>query len=218
MKTTLLSVLTIIFISSMGVLPASDITEVYNEIVRMSQRNTPDSYQVRVRNQSFEEALADLPEEILTGSKEPAVAIHFKKGEGVRIVIENIKSEYASLFSMYEDYLEFSGISNVQNPPELKAIIDKGKVMVQSEDENTVVLKAWDPEKVEKGDDFALFTLDKKTWVIEEAVYYLDGNPYVRAENKYKRFGSYYLPYEIVLRNLSDESSEVFLFTEYRFE
>jgi hypothetical protein len=218
MKTTLLSVLTVIFVFSLGALPASDITEVYNAIVRMSQRNTPTSYRVKVQNKSFEEALADLPEEILTGTGEPVVAIHFKKGEGVRIVIENIKSEYESLFSMYEDYLEFSGISNVQNPPELKEIIDRDKVVVHREDENTVVLKAWDPEKVERGDDFALFTLSRDTWVIEEAVYYLDGNPYVRAENKYKRFGSYYLPYEIVLRNLSDESSEVFLFTEYRFE
>jgi hypothetical protein len=218
MRALILSVLISAVFLSTGILFASDINEVYSAIERMSNRNTPKAYRVRVQNDSFEEALSDLPAEIRTGTKKPFVAVYFKKGEGVRIVIENIKSEYASLFSMYEDYLKFSGISNIQNPSELKEIIDRDKVIVYEENTSKVVLKAWDPEKDEKDDNYALFTLTKDKWVIEEAVYFLDGNAYVRAENKYKSFGTYYLPYEIVLRNLFDESSEVFRFTEYRFE
>jgi hypothetical protein len=173
---------------------------------------------VRVENDSFNEALADLPEEIRTGEEEPAVMIYFEKGEGVRIVIENIHSEYASLFSMYEDYLKFSGISNVQNPLEFKKIIDQGKVQFYKEDSKNIILKAWDPEQEEKNDDYALFTLSKSKWVIEKALYYLDGTPYVQAENKYRDFGKYYLPYEIELMNLGDNSSEVFRFMEYQFK
>jgi len=86
------------------------------------------------------------------------------------------------------------------------------------EDEKNVILKAWDPEQEGKGDNFALFTLDKNKWVIEKALYYLDGTPYVQAENKYKDIGKYYLPYEIVLTNLVDNSSEVFRFIEYNFK
>jgi hypothetical protein len=218
MRNLILSVFCSLVCLSTGIIFASDINEVYSAIERMSNRNTPKAYWVRVQNESFEEALSDLPQDIRTGTKKPFVAIYFKKGEGVRIVIENIKSEYASLFSMYEEYLKFSGISNIQNPSELKEIIDQDKVIVYEENKDKVVLKAWDPEEVEKNDNYALFTLDKHKWVIEEAVYFLDGNAYVRAENKYKSFGTYYLPYEIVLKNLSDESSEVFRFTDYHFE
>jgi hypothetical protein len=184
----------------------------------MSKKNTPQAYKVYVQNISFSEALADLPEEIRTGNKEPAVMVYFKKGEGVRIVIENIKSEYASLFSMYEDYLKFSGISNVQNPAEFKEIIDLGKLQFHREDKSTVIVKAWDPGQEERDDDYALFTLNKNKWVIVKAVYYLDGTPFVEAENRYKAFGSYYLPYEIVLKNLVEDSNEVFRFVDYRFD
>ena len=57
---------------------------------------------------------------------------------------------YAALFSMYEDYLRFSGISKVQNPAEFKEIIDKGKVELQNGDSVFVVMKAWDPTKEER--------------------------------------------------------------------
>ena len=200
------------------ILTASNIDEVFGAIERMSNRNTPEAYRVRVQNESFDEALSDLPQDIWTGTSKPFVEIYFKKGEGIHLVVENVKSEYASIFSMYEDYLRFSGISNIQNPAELKEIIDSGKVVVSDEDNDKVVLKAWDPEQEEKGNNFAFFTIDKKKWVIDKAVYFLDGSAYVQAENKYKSIGSYYLPYEIVLENLVDQSSEVFRLTDYRFE
>jgi hypothetical protein len=204
----------------MAALPVlgSTLQEIYRNIADSSAKTTPNTYRVRVENDSFNEALAELPDEIRTGDEDPAVMIYFKKGDGVKIVIENIRSEYASLFSMYEDYLKFSGISNVQNPEEFKEIIDQGKVNLYEEDGKNVILKAWDPEQEEKSDNYALFTLNKSTWVIEKALYYLDGTPYVQAENKYKSIGSYYLPYEIVLMNLVDNSSEVFRFMEYTFK
>jgi len=196
---------------------ADKIGEVYNSILSMSKKITPDSYWVRVKNNTFEDALKDLPEDILTGKGKPAVVVTFKKGEGVKIIIENIKSEYASLFSMYEDYLKFSGISKVQNPEEFKELIDRKKVSFVKEDANSVVVQAWDPEKEEKDNNYALFTLDKKKWVIHEAVYYLDGSPYVQVVNSYKNFGKYYLPYKIELKNLADNTSNVFLFEDYTF-
>ncbi len=191
------------------------INEVYDSILNMSEKITPVSYSVRVKNKSFEEALQDLPKDVLTGK--PAVVVTFKKGVGVRIVIENIKSEYASLFSMYEDYLKFSGISKVQNPNEFKELIDRKKVSFLKEDADSVVVKAWDPEKEEKDNNYALFTLDKKKWVIHKAVYYLDGSPYVQVLNSYKSYGKYYLPYKIELKNLVDGTSDVFLFENYTF-
>ena len=218
MRRVLIVIMVVVLLPLAGVIFASDIHEIYTAIAAMSEKNTPPVYKVRVQNESFAEALADLPKEIRTGNEDPAVMVYFAKGEGVRIIIENIRSEYASLFSMYEDYLKFSGISNVQNPSELKEIIDKGKVQLFSEDKGTVILKAWDPDKEEKDDNYALFTLNKKNWVIVKAVYYLDGTPYVQAENRYKSYGNYYLPYEIVLQNLSENSSEIFRFTEYRFK
>jgi hypothetical protein len=211
------AVMIVVFLVALSLL-GINIQEIYRKITNSSERITPKSYRVRVENDSFSEALAELPEEIRTGEEEPAVMIYFEKGEGVRIVIENIRSEYASLFSMYEDYLKFSGISNVQNPIEFKEIIDQGKVQFYEEDNKSIILKAWDPEQEEKNDDYALFTLSKSTWVIEKALYYLDGTPYVQAENKYKDFGKYYLPYEIELMNLGDNSSEVFRFMEYQFK
>ena len=183
----------------------------------MSAKITPESYRVRVKNKTFEDALKDLPEDILTGKGKPAVVVTFKKGEGVRIIIENIKSEYASLFSMYEDYLKFSGISKVQNPDEFKELIDRKKVSFYKEDANSVVVQAWDPEKENKDNNYALFTLDKKKWVIHKAVYYLDGSPYVQVVNSYKSYGKYYLPYKIELKNLVDNTSDVFLFEDYKF-
>jgi len=218
MRRVLIVIMVVVLLPLAGVIFGSDIHEIYTAIAAMSEKNTPPVYKVRVQNESFAEALADLPKEIRTGNEDPAVMVYFAKGEGVRIIIENIRSEYASLFSMYEDYLKFSGISNVQNPSELKEIIDKGKVQLFSEDKGTVILKAWDPDKEEKDDNYALFTLNKKNWVIVKAVYYLDGTPYVQAENRYKSYGNYYLPYEIVLQNLSENSSEIFRFTEYRFK
>jgi hypothetical protein len=201
-----------------GSLFAINMQEIYRKIVDASKQMTPQFYKVRIENESFKEALEELPEEIRTGKEDPAVMVYFNKGEGVRIVIENIQSEYASLFSMYEEYLKFSGISNVQNPIEFKEIIDKGKVQFYQEDKKNIIIKAWDPEKEVKGDDYALFTLNKSNWVIERALYYLDGNPYVQAENKYKSFGKYYLPYEIELVNLIDNSREVFRFIDYQFK
>jgi hypothetical protein len=200
-----------------GALSGNKIMEIYDSISAMSKKNTPASYKVKIENDNFNAALADLPEDILTGKGEPTVQVYFNRGEGVRIIIENIKIEYASLFSMYEEYFKFSGISKVQNPSEFKEIIDKDKVSFLEEDGDTVVVKAWDPEKEEKDNNFALFTLEKKNWVISKAVYYLDGNPYVQAENRYKIFGNYYMPYEIVLTNLVENSSDTFLFTNYRF-
>ena len=216
-RTTFSILVLVLFMAAMPVL-GSTLQEIYQNIADSSEHITPNSYRVRVENDSFNEALAELPEEIRTGEADPAVMIYFKKGDGVSIVIENIRSEYASLFSMYEDYLKFSGISNVQNPVEFKEIIDQGKVKLHEEDGNIVILKAWDPEQEEKSDNFALFTLNKNKWVIEKALYYLDGTPYVQAENKYKNIGKYYLPYEIILMNLVDNSSEVFQFMEYQFE
>ncbi len=196
---------------------ADKISEVYNSVLSMSAKITPSSYRVRVKNKTFEDALQDLPEDILTGKGRPAVVVTFKKGEGVRIIIENIKSEYASMFSMYEDYLKFSGISKVQNPDEFKKLIDKKKISFLKEDADSVVLQAWDPEKEEKDNNYALFTLDKKKWVIHKAVYYLDGSPYVQVVNRYKSYRKYYLPYKIELKNLVDDTSDVFLFEDYAF-
>jgi hypothetical protein len=201
-----------------GLLFGRDINDIYESICRMSVENTPATYRVKVENESFREALAELPDEIRTGKEEPAVMVYFKKGDGVKIVIENIKPEYASIFSMYEDYLKFSGISNIQNPDEFKKIIDMNMIKFHKEDSKSVVVKAWDPENGEMDDNFALFTLNKGKWVIESALYYLDGNPYVKAENRYRNYDSYYLPYEVVLKNLTDNSSEIFRFTDYRFE
>jgi hypothetical protein len=211
-------ILALVFLLAAFPVLGSTLQDIYQNITKSSDRITPDSYRVRVENESFNEALAELPEEIRTGKAEPAVMIYFEKGDGVKIVIENIRSEYASLFSMYEDYLKFSGISNVQNPKEFKEIIDQGKVKLHEEDGNTVILKAWDPEQEGRGDNYAFFTLNKSKWVIVKALYYLDGTPYVQAENKYKDIGKYYLPYEIVLMNLVDNSSEVFRFMEYQFK
>ncbi len=193
------------------------ILEIYKTIAEMSKKQTPSSYRVTVSNRSFSDALRDLPGDILTGKGEPAVVIQFQRGKGVKIIIENIKSEYASLFSIYEEYLKFSGISKVQNPDELKAMLDRDKLRFYSEDGNSVIVQAWDPEKEEKDNNYALFTFDKKNWVINKALYFLDGNPYVEVENRYKLYGKYYLPDRIVLTNLADNTSEDFLLKEYRF-
>jgi hypothetical protein len=194
------------------------IEDIYQHIKRMSEVQTPNSYSVIIENKSFEEALEELPQEILEGEGQPRVVISFKKNEGVKILIENIKEEYRSLFSMYEEYFKFSGISKVQNPKELREIIDRDKISVYKVEPNRVILQAWDPQKEEKDDNYAFFYLDSKQWVISQAVYYLDGNPYMKAENSYKKYGKYYMPYKIVLTNMSDQSSDVFLFKEYKFK
>jgi len=191
--------------------------EVYNNITKMSEKITPDYYKVRIENKQFSEALKELPEEVLSGNKTPYVSIVFNKGKGVKMIIENIRSEYASLFSMYEEYFKFSGISKVQNPVEFKEIIDKDKVRFYKEDKDFVIIKAWDPEKEEKDDNYALFYIDKKKWIIKKAVYYLDGNNYVMSENVYKTCGKYYLPSKIVLTNLNENTQDIFIFKEYKF-
>ena len=207
----------VFFLSGFSIYADEKIEEIYKNVVRMSGANTPDSYRVMIENKSFDEALKELPPEILEGKDRPRVVISFTKMEGVKILIENIKEEYTSLFSMYEEYFKFSGISKVQNPKELREIIDRDKISVHKVDPNFVVLQAWDPQKDEKDDNYAFFYLDKKKWVISEAVYYLDGNPYVKAQNSYKSFGKYYMPYKIVLTNMNDNSSDVFFFKNYDF-
>ena len=191
--------------------------EIYNNIVKMAKKNTPVSYTVEVENKKFDEALDELPEDILTGKGTPKVKIQFSKGTGVKIIIENIKSEYTSLFSMYEEYFKFSGISKVQNPDEFKQIIDSNKACFYEENDEFIVVQAWDPESDEKDDNYALFSLDKSKWVIMKAVYYLDGTPFVQAENRYKFYGDYYMPYRIELMYLTEDSSDVFLFKDYSF-
>jgi len=207
----------VFFLSGFSIYADEKIEEIYKNVVRMSGANTPDSYRVMIENKSFDEALKELPPEILEGKDRPRVVISFTMMEGVKILIENIKEEYTSLFSMYEEYFKFSGISKVQNPKELREIIDRDKISVHKVDPNFVVLQAWDPQKDEKDDNYAFFYLDKKKWVISEAVYYLDGNPYVKAQNSYKSFGKYYMPYKIVLTNMNDNSSDVFFFKNYDF-
>jgi hypothetical protein len=194
-----------------------NLQEIYKNIDLMSSKNTPQTYKVRVENGKFEEALKELPKDILSGSGKPYVSIYFKKGEGVRIVIENVQSEYASLFSYIEDYVKFSGISKVENPPEFKEMIDKGMVAPYKEDKDYVILKGWDPKKGVKDDNYALFYLTKKNWVIEKAIYYVDGTPFVQADNSYKKYGQYYLPYKIVLTSLNDNSQDVFNLKDYSF-
>jgi len=193
-------------------------TEVYKNIEKASETNTPGSYTVRVDNDSFNEALSDLPEEILTGKGAPAVVVAFKKGEGVSIIIENIKAEYASLFSIYEEYLRFSGISKVQNPIELAEVIEEDAIRIYREDGSNIILQAWDPEHKDNRETYALFTLDRKKWVIREAVYYLDGSAYVRVSNEYASYGSYYMPSRISLTNLVENTSDVFVFEDYLFK
>ncbi len=194
------------------------IEDIYRNIVRYSKVQTPDYYTVKIENKSFEDALEELPKEILEGKGDPKVVIEFKRDEGVRILIENIKEEYRSLFSMYEEYFKFSGISKVQNPAELREIIDKDKIRVYKSGPDVLVLQAWDPASEEKDDNFAYFYLDRNRWVISEAVYYLDGNPYVKAQNSYKSFGKYYMPYKIVLTNMNDNTNDTFLFKDYKFD
>lgn len=217
MKKYFILIVVLLLFSSIYALSGEKILDIYRNVERMSKIHTPNSYKVKVENESFNEALKELPEDILIGREKPQVLILFRKDEGVKIVIENIKGEYASLFSMYEDYFKFSGISKVQNPNEFKEIIDKDKISVYKEDKNSIIVKAWDPQKEEKDDDYALFYLDKKNWVIREAIYYLDGNPYVKAVNSYKTYGKYYMPYKIVLTNMNDNSSDVFHFMDYQF-
>jgi len=207
----------LLFLSAYLLFGGDRIGKVYTNIKKMSEKRTPNSYKVKVDNKRFSEALKELPEDVLSGNKTPYVSIEFKKDSGVKIVIEDIKSEYTSLFSMYEDYFKFSGISKTQNPIEFKEIIDKNKVSFYKEEKDSIIVQAWDPEKEEKGDNYAFFYLDKEKWVIKKAVYYLDGKPYVKAENSYENYGKYYMPYKIVLTNLNDNTEDVFLFKEYRF-
>ena len=195
----------------------TSLREVYVKVDAMSKKNTPLSYNVRVENEKFQEALSELPEEILTGDGKPYVMIDFRKGEGVRIVIKNVDSEYATIFSYIEDYVKFSGISKVQNPVEFKEIIDKGKVEVHKEDKEFIVVQAWEPEKEVKDDNYAFFYLDKKNWVIKKAIYYLDGAPFVEAVNSYKKVGEYYLPYKTVLTSLNENTQDIFYFKDYKF-
>jgi hypothetical protein len=197
---------------------ADDILGVYKNIETASAANTPPGYTVIVENKRFAEALKELPKDVLTGKGEPAVSINFKKGVGVKIVIKNVKNEYASLFSMYEDYVRFSGISKVQNPAEFKDMIDKNKIELQGEEKDFVVAKAWDPTKEQKDDSYALFYLDKTNWVIKKAVYFLDGVPYVEAANSYKNIGKWYVPYKIELKYKAENTSDVFLFKDYKFQ
>lgn len=194
------------------------IEDIYRNIVRNSKVQTPGYYTVKIENKSFEDALEELPKEILEGNGDPRVVIEFKKGEGVRILIENIKEEYRSLFSMYEEYFKFSGISKVQNPAELREIIDSDKIRIYKSGPEVLVLQAWDPASEKKDDNFAYFYLDRNRWVISEALYYLDGNPYVKAQNSYKSFGKYYMPYKIVLTNMIDNTNDTFFFKDYQFD
>ena len=211
-------ILFVVFIlSGFSVFADEKIEEIYRNVAKMSGVYTPESYRVMIENESFKEALEELPKEIMEGDDQPRVVISFKKKKGVQILIENIKEEYRSLFSMYEEYFKFSGISKVQNPSELREIIDRNKISVHKTDKNVVVLQAWDPQKEQKDDNYAFFYLDRSKWVISKAVYYLDGNPYVKAENSYKTYGKYYMPYKIVLTNLTDNSSDVFFFKNYDF-
>jgi hypothetical protein len=207
----------ILFFSYSTVYSQRGLDDIYKNIVAMSKKNTPPSYTVEVENSKFDEALEELPPDILTGKGTPKVKIKFSKGVGVKIIIENIKSEYASLFSMYEEYFKFSGISKVQNPDEFKQIIDSNKANFYEENEDYIVVQAWDPDSDVKDDNYALFSLDKNKWVIRKAVYYLDGTPFVQAENSYKFFDKYYMPYRIELSYLSEDSSDVFLFKDYVF-
>jgi len=216
-ETFMVVILLIICFPAQTIRGDQKINQIYNKIVEMANANTPQSYTVTVENRKFTEALKELPEDILTGKGKPSVVIRFKKGEGFRVVIENIKKEYESLFSMYEDYFKFSGISKVQNPQEFKEIIDQGMVDYYGEEGKYVIVQAWDPEKKVKDDTYALFYLDKKNWVISKAEYFLDGVLYVEAENSYKLFGKYYLPYRIVLNYLNEQISDVFMFKDYRF-
>jgi len=207
-----------IFVFSFAFSNDEKINGIYKNIVKMSQKYTPRHYTVKVINKNFEEALKDLPEDVLINGKKPYVLIDFTKGKGVKIIIENIKEEYKSLFSMYEDYFKFSGISKVQNPVEFREIIDKGVVKFYKEDKRYVVVQAWDPEKKENKDDYALFYLDKKMWIIKKAIYYVDGSPYVEAVNNYERIGKYYLPTKIELKTLTgEEGGDVFYFKDYKF-
>jgi len=194
------------------------IEDIYRNIVRNSKVQTPGYYTVKIENKSFEDALEELPKEILEGNGDPRVVIEFKRGEGVRILIENIKEEYRSLFSMYEEYFKFSGISKVQNPAELREIIDSDKIRIYKSGPEVLVLQAWDPASEKKDDNFAYFYLDRNRWVISEALYYLDGNPYVKAQNSYKSFGKYYMPYKIVLTNMNDNTNDTFFFKDYQFD
>jgi len=211
-------ILTVTFAAAHTTIAQDKIRQIYDKIVEKSKANTPQAYTVTVENERFSEAMKELPQDILTGKGKPAVVIRFKKGEGFRVVIENIKQEYESLFSMYEDYFRFSGISKVQNPEEFKEIIDKGMVEYYGEKGEYVIVQAWDPEKEIKDDTYALFYLDKKNWVISKALYFLDGVPYVEAENSYREIGKYYMPFKIVLNYLNEGTSDVFLFKDYRFK
>jgi hypothetical protein len=193
------------------------IEDIYRQIEKMSQLQTPDSYRVTVKNKSFSEALEELPEDILTGGGEPKVVILFKKNDGVKIVIENIREEYTSLFSMYEEYFKVSGISKVQNPIELREIIDMEKMSIYKADKDVLVLQVWDPNEEKVSDNYAFFKLDQNRMVINEATYYLDGTPYMKAENSYKKYGKYLMPYKIVLTNMTDDSNDVFYFEDYQF-
>jgi hypothetical protein len=193
------------------------IEDIYRKIEKMSKLQTPDSYRVTVKNKSFSEALEELPEDILTGGGEPKVVILFKKNDGVKIVIENIREEYTSLFSMYEEYFKVSGISKVQNPIELREIIDMEKMSIYKADKDVLVLQVWDPNEEKISDNYAFFKLDQNRMVINEATYYLDGTLYMKAENSYKKYGKYLMPYKIVLTNMTDDSNDVFYFEDYQF-
>jgi hypothetical protein len=205
----------ICWIAQVGLSTEEKLESIYQSIVASSKKYTPDRYSVRIENKSLSESLKDLPEDILTGT--PRVVIHFQKGKGVSMLVENVKEEYTQLFSMYEEYLQSSGISKVQNPSEFKSIMDMGNVSIQGEKDDTVTLKVWDPKAEVHDDNYALFTLDKGKWVIREVVYYLEGDPVIKLQNAYQFYGKYYMPESIVMTNLKDKTTEVFRFKDYQF-
>jgi len=194
------------------------LSEIYKSVEKHASINTPDTYSVTVENRRFSEALSELPEDVLIGDARPSVLIKFKKGEGFKVVISGVKEEYAGLFSMYEDYFRFSGISKMQNPPELKEIIDKGLVEYVGREGKFEILKAWDPEKGKSENSYALFYIDPEKWVIVKARYFLEGAEYVQAMNSYKKIGKYYLPDKILLKHLGEGTEETFEFKNYVFK
>lgn len=220
MKRPVFSVLVVVLVAAVTqvAMPTQErLQNIYQSILRASRTHTPETYSVRIKNGSLEDSLKELPEDILTGTGDPQVILQFRKGEGVSMYIENVKEEYAHLFSMYEEYLQSSGISKVQNPPEFKSIMEKDRVAFQSEKADSVILKVWDPKgEIEEG-NYALFTLDKGRWVIRQVVYYLEDEPIIRLENDYRSYGSYYMPEQIVMTNLRDSSTEIFRFENYKF-
>ncbi len=211
-KNSVYAKLLCIFFIFTGALYSSEITSqaLYDGIRKAQMDMYPKYFQSEVRGTLVSKQIETIPSTYHTGGK-PRLMYKYTKNGVSGFVLENVTSFYVKMFSVFEPILDTTAVyTPTTKLKSYSAFSKKYSVTSISESGDKIIARV--VQRDEDKDYTIEYTINKETFLIEDAKYYLKNKIIYNLSITYQNVDEYTIPEKIIYKS---SDSEVDSFIEF---